>query len=162
MDQQYKRSQAKKRDFDTRVELEVQIATSAMKIEMVEKLSEAKKEMKVMDKKLTEAKKDMEAMEKKLLKAKMDMEANIADKVKAGIQAYLDSFGITISENIKSYSNEQVPDNSIEDRQQSLSPVSVVHTKKFRQSFTKVLIFISCCLNPKNHMTVRTILFSYF
>ncbi|PHT36025.1 hypothetical protein CQW23_23725 [Capsicum baccatum] len=41
----YKRSQAKKRDFDTRVELEVQKATSAMKIKMEKKLAEAQKEL---------------------------------------------------------------------------------------------------------------------
>ncbi|KAH0742876.1 hypothetical protein KY290_030869 [Solanum tuberosum] len=48
----YKRSQAEKRDFDTRVEMEVQKATSAMKIEMTEKMYEAKKEMEAMDKKV--------------------------------------------------------------------------------------------------------------
>lgn len=127
----YKRSQAEKRDFDTRVELEVQKATSTMKIEMVEKLSEAQKEMEAMDKKLSkakeEAKEDKEAMERKLLEAKMGMEVIIADKVKAGVQAYLESLGITIDANIKS---GQVSDNSIEDHQQPLSPIPFVHAKK--------------------------------
>ncbi|KAM3221540.1 putative protein isoform X2 [Capsicum annuum] len=127
----YKRAQAEKRDFDARVELEVQKATSAMKIEMAEKLAEAQKEMKAMDKKLSEAKeeakKDKEAVERKLSEAKIDMEVIITDKVKAGVQAYLESLCITIDVNTKS---GQISDNSIEDRQQPLSPISFVHTKK--------------------------------
>ncbi|WMV46191.1 hypothetical protein MTR67_039576 [Solanum verrucosum] len=83
-------SQAEKRDFDTRVEMEVQKATSAMKIEMTEKMYEAKKEMEAMDKKLLEAKEEAkennEVMERKLSEAKMDMEEITADKVKEGIQ----------------------------------------------------------------------------
>ncbi|KAM3250841.1 hypothetical protein P3L10_004911 [Capsicum annuum] len=55
-----------------------------MKIEMVKKLVEAKKEMEAMDKKLSEAKEDKEAAERKLSEAKMDMEEIIADKVKVG------------------------------------------------------------------------------
>ncbi|PHT75735.1 hypothetical protein T459_19257 [Capsicum annuum] len=147
----YKRAQAEKRDFDARVELEVQKATSAMKIEMAEKLAEAQKEMKAMDKKLSEAKeeakKDKEAVERKLSEAKIDMEVIITDKVKAGVQAYLESLCITIDVNTKS---GQISDNSIEDRQQPLSPISFVHTKKVRGN--KVLIFISICLNHKIHM----------
>ncbi|XP_016579306.1 uncharacterized protein LOC107877032 [Capsicum annuum] len=54
----YKRAQAEKRDFDARVELEVQKASSAMKIEMAEKLAEAQKEIEAMDKKLSEAKEE--------------------------------------------------------------------------------------------------------
>ncbi|KAM3246796.1 hypothetical protein P3L10_008563 [Capsicum annuum] len=127
----YKRSQAEKRDSDARVELEVQKATSAMNIEMAEKLAEAQKEMEAMDKKLSEAKEeakeDKEAVERKLSEAKMDMEVIIADKVKEGVQAYLESLGITIDAYTKS---GQVSDNSIEDRQQPLSPISFVHTKK--------------------------------
>ena len=92
----YKRSQAEKRDFDARVEIEVQKATSAMKIQMTEKMYEAKKEMEWMDKKLLEAKEEAkeinEAIERKLSEAKRDMEEIIADKVKDGIQAYLESF----------------------------------------------------------------------
>lgn len=102
----YKRSQAEKRDFDTRVEMEVQKATSAMKIEMTEKMYEAKKEMEAMDKKLLEAKEEAkennEVMERKLSEAKMDMEEIIADKVKEGIQAYVESLGINIDANLKS------------------------------------------------------------
>ncbi|WMV09177.1 hypothetical protein MTR67_002562 [Solanum verrucosum] len=79
-------SQAEKRDFDTRVEMEVQKATSAMKIEMTKKMYEAKKEMEVMDKKFLEvkeeAKENNEVMERKLSEAKMDLEEIIADKVK--------------------------------------------------------------------------------
>ncbi|KAK6789663.1 hypothetical protein RDI58_013463 [Solanum bulbocastanum] len=114
----YKRSQAEKRDFDTRVEMEVQKATSAMKIEMES-----------MDKKLLEAKEEAkennEVMERKLSEAKMDMEEIIAEKVKEGIQAYVQSLGINIDVNLKS---EQVPDNPLEDCQQPLVPG--VHTRK--------------------------------
>ncbi|KAH0657523.1 hypothetical protein KY289_026271 [Solanum tuberosum] len=124
-------SQAEKRDFDTRVEMEVQKATSAMKIEMTEKMYEAKKEMEAMDKKLLEekeeAKENNEVMERKLSKAKMDMEEIIADKVKEGIQAYVESLGINIDANLKS---EQVPDNPLEDCQQPSSLVPSVHTGK--------------------------------
>ncbi|KAH0646565.1 hypothetical protein KY284_034449 [Solanum tuberosum] len=127
----YKRSQAEKRDFDSRVEMEVQKATSAMKIEMTEKMYEAKKEMEAMDKKLLEAKEEAkennEVMERKLLEAKMDMEEIIADKVKEGIQAYVESLGINIDANLKS---EQVPDNPLEDCQQPSSLVPGVHTRK--------------------------------
>ncbi|KAG5575701.1 hypothetical protein H5410_055835 [Solanum commersonii] len=67
-------SQAEKRDFDSRVEMEVQKATSARKIEMTEKTYEAKKEMEVTDKKLLEAKEEAkennEVMERKLSKQK--------------------------------------------------------------------------------------------
>ncbi|KAG5631860.1 hypothetical protein H5410_003577 [Solanum commersonii] len=111
----YKRSQAEKRDFDTRVEMEVQKTTSAMKIEMTEKMYEAKKEKEVMDKKLLEAKEDAkennEVMERKLSEEKMDMEEIIADKVKEGIQAY-------------------VPDNPLKDCQQPSSLGPGVHTRK--------------------------------
>ncbi|KAM3250415.1 putative protein isoform X3 [Capsicum chacoense] len=117
----YKRSQAEKRNFDARVELEVQKATSAMKIEMAEKWTKAQKEMKAMNKKLSEAKeeakKDKKAVERKLSEANMNMKLIIADKVKTGVQAYLESLGITIDANTKS---RQVSDNSIEDRQQPL------------------------------------------
>ncbi|KAH0672714.1 hypothetical protein KY290_024946 [Solanum tuberosum] len=58
------------------------------------------------------------------------MEEKIDDKVKAGILAYVDSLGITLGSNRKSFSNEQVSNKSIEDYQQSLSPVSVVDPKK--------------------------------
>uniref|UniRef100_M0ZYB0 Leucine-rich repeat resistance protein n=1 Tax=Solanum tuberosum TaxID=4113 RepID=M0ZYB0_SOLTU len=126
-----KRSQAEKRDFDTRVEMEVQKATSAMKIEMTEKMYEAKKEMEAMDKKLLEAKEEAkennEVMERKLSEAKMDMEEIIADKVKEGIQAYVESLGINIDANLKS---EQVPDNPLEDCQQPSAFVPGVHTRK--------------------------------
>uniref|UniRef100_M1BFN3 Leucine-rich repeat resistance protein n=1 Tax=Solanum tuberosum TaxID=4113 RepID=M1BFN3_SOLTU len=121
----------KKRDFDTRVEMEVQKATSAMKIEMTEKMYEAKKEMEAMDKKLLEAKEEAkennEVMERKLLEAKMDMEEIIADKVKEGIQAYVESLGINIDANLKS---KQVPDNPLEDSQQPSLLVPGVHTRK--------------------------------
>ncbi|KAK6789469.1 hypothetical protein RDI58_013269 [Solanum bulbocastanum] len=116
----YKRSQAEKRDFDTRVEMEVQKDTSAMKIEM-----------EAMDKKLLEAKEEEkennEVMERKLLEAKMDMEEIIAEKVKEGIQAYVQSLGINIDANLKS---EQVPDNPLEDCQQPSYLVPGVHTRK--------------------------------
>ncbi|PHT72738.1 hypothetical protein T459_23523 [Capsicum annuum] len=102
----YKRSQVEKRNFDTRVELEDQKAGSAIKIEMVKKLAEAQQEIEAMDKKFSEAKKegkeDKKAMERKLSEAKMDMEVIIADKVKAGVQTYLESLGITIDANTKS------------------------------------------------------------
>ncbi|KAF3639757.1 putative triacylglycerol lipase 1-like [Capsicum annuum] len=102
----YKRSQAEKRNFDARVELEVQKATSAMKIEMAEKWTKAQKEMKAMNKKLSEAKeeakKDKKAVERKLSEANMNMKLIIADKVKTGVQAYLESLGITIDANTKS------------------------------------------------------------
>ncbi|OIT34242.1 hypothetical protein A4A49_09709 [Nicotiana attenuata] len=98
----YKRSKAEQRDFDARVEIEVQKATTAIQADM----------------------------EKKLAKAKEEMKATIDDKVKAGVRAYLESMGITIGSNSKSISNEQVSDNSLEDRQQSLSPVSIVHKNK--------------------------------
>ncbi|KAH0716565.1 hypothetical protein KY290_012722 [Solanum tuberosum] len=102
----YKRSQTEKRDFDTRVEMEVPKATSAMKIEMTEKMYEAKKEMEAMDKNLLEvkeeAKENNEVMERKLSEAKMDMEEIIVDKVKEGIQAYVESLGINIDANLKS------------------------------------------------------------
>ncbi|KAK6789534.1 hypothetical protein RDI58_013334 [Solanum bulbocastanum] len=116
----YKRSQAEKRDFDTRVEMEVQKATSAMKIEMEaidKKLLEAKEE----------AKENNEVMERKLSEAKMDMEETIAEKVKEGIQAYVQSLGINIDANLKS---EQVPDNPLEDCQQPSFVVPGVHTRK--------------------------------
>ncbi|KAM3344331.1 hypothetical protein P3S68_026423 [Capsicum galapagoense] len=58
--------------------------------------------MEAMDKKLSEAKEDKEVVERKLLEAKMDMEVIIADKVKAGVQAYLESLGITIDAYTKS------------------------------------------------------------
>ncbi|XP_006359601.1 uncharacterized protein [Solanum tuberosum] len=102
----YKRSQAEKRYFDSRVEMEVQKATSAKKIEMTEKMYEAKKEMEAMDKKLLEAKEETkenkEVMERTLSEAKMDMEEIIEDKVKEGIQAYVESLGINIDANLKS------------------------------------------------------------
>ncbi|KAH0633282.1 hypothetical protein KY284_036068 [Solanum tuberosum] len=127
----YKRSQTEKRDFDTRVEMEVQKATSAMKIEMTEKMYEAKKEMEAMDKKLLEAKEEAkennEVMERKLLETKMDMEETIADKVKEGIQAYVESLGINVDANLKS---EQVPDNPLKHCQQPSSLVPGVHTRK--------------------------------
>lgn len=126
----YKRSQNEQRDFDKRVEIEVQKVTSTLKIEMEEKLFEAKEEIEVMDKKLSKAEEDMEMMKKKLSEANMNMEEKIDDKVKAGILAYVDSLGITLGSNRKSFSNEQVSNKSIEDRQQSLSPVSVVDPKK--------------------------------
>ncbi|OIT08700.1 hypothetical protein A4A49_63261 [Nicotiana attenuata] len=88
----YKRSQAEQREFDRRVEIEVEKATSAIRIDMEEKLSEAKEEI--------------EAKEKNK------------------------SLGITIGSNGKLFGKEQVSDNSMDDHQQSLSPFSVVHTKK--------------------------------
>ncbi|XP_049403532.1 uncharacterized protein LOC125867140 isoform X2 [Solanum stenotomum] len=67
---------------------------------------EVKKEMEAMDKKLLEAKEEAkennEVMERKLSEAKMDMEEIIADKVKEGIQAYVESLGINIDANLKS------------------------------------------------------------
>ncbi|WMV49963.1 hypothetical protein MTR67_043348 [Solanum verrucosum] len=106
--------------------MEVQKPTSAMKIEMTEKKYEAKKEM---DKKLLEAKEEakenIEVMEKKLSEEKMDLEEIIADKVKEGIQAYVESLGINIDANLKS---EQVPYNPLEDCQQPSSLVPGVHT----------------------------------
>ncbi|KAG5580384.1 hypothetical protein H5410_051011 [Solanum commersonii] len=139
----YKRSQAEKRDFDSRVEMEVQKATSAMKIEMTEKMYEAKKEMEAMDKKFLEAKEEAKennkVMERKLSEAKMDMEEIIADKVKEGIQAYVKSLGINIDVSLKS---EQVPYNPLEDCQQPSSLVPGVHTRKVRENFIKILNFI--------------------
>ncbi|XP_059311029.1 uncharacterized protein LOC132062483 isoform X2 [Lycium ferocissimum] len=102
-----KRSQAEQRDFDARVEIEVQKATSAIRIDM--------------EKRLAEAKKDMEA--------KLD-EKVLDEKVKARIQAYLQSMGFRNGSNSKTISTEQLSDNSNEDRQQSLSPVSNVQTNK--------------------------------
>ncbi|XP_047268826.1 uncharacterized protein LOC107871453 isoform X2 [Capsicum annuum] len=84
------------------VKLEVQKATSAMKIEMAEKLVEAQKEMEAMDKKLSKAKEDKEAVERKLSEAKMDMEVIIVGRVKAGVQAYLESLDITFDAYTKS------------------------------------------------------------
>ncbi|XP_006359988.1 uncharacterized protein [Solanum tuberosum] len=111
--------------------MDVQKATSSMKIEMTEKMYEAKKEMEAMDKKLLEAKEEAkennEVMERKLSEAKMDMEEIIADKVKEGIQAYVESLGINIDANLKS---EQVPDNPLKDFQQPSSVVPGVHTRK--------------------------------
>ncbi|WMV58363.1 hypothetical protein MTR67_051748 [Solanum verrucosum] len=102
----YKRSQVEKRDFDTRVEMEVQKATSAMKIEMTEKMYEAKKEMEATDKKLLEAKEEAKendkVMERKLSEAKMDMEEIITDKVNEGIQEYVESLGINVDASLKS------------------------------------------------------------
>ncbi|KAG5585954.1 hypothetical protein H5410_046388 [Solanum commersonii] len=69
---------------------------------MTEKMYEAKKEMEAMDKKLLEVKENNEEMERKLSEAKMDMEEIIADKVKEGIQAYVESLGINIDANLKS------------------------------------------------------------
>uniref|UniRef100_M1CY10 Leucine-rich repeat resistance protein n=1 Tax=Solanum tuberosum TaxID=4113 RepID=M1CY10_SOLTU len=114
----YKRSQNEQRGFDKRVEIEVQKVTSTLKIEMEEKLFEAKKEIEVMDKKLSKAEEDMEMMKKKLSESNMNMEEKIDDKVKAGILAYVDSLGITLGSNRKSFSNEQVSNKSIEDCQQ--------------------------------------------
>ncbi|XP_060172748.1 uncharacterized protein LOC132603631 isoform X1 [Lycium barbarum] len=106
----YKRSQLEQRDFDARVEIEVQKATVAIQIDM--------------DKNLAEAKQNMEA--------KMDerMDEKVKEKVKAEMQAYVQSIGFMNGSNNKSISNEELSHNSVEDRQQSLSPVSVVPTKK--------------------------------
>nr|XP_016449706.1 PREDICTED: uncharacterized protein LOC107774628 isoform X1 [Nicotiana tabacum]XP_016449707.1 PREDICTED: uncharacterized protein LOC107774628 isoform X1 [Nicotiana tabacum] len=52
----YKRSQAEQREFDRRVEIEVEKATSAIRIEMEEKLSEANEKIEAKEKKLFEAK----------------------------------------------------------------------------------------------------------
>nr|XP_009794366.1 PREDICTED: uncharacterized protein LOC104241145 [Nicotiana sylvestris] len=57
------------------------------------------------------------------------MDAKIDDKVKLGVKAYLESLGITIGSNRKLCGDEQVSDNSMDNHQQSLSPVSLVHTK---------------------------------
>ncbi|KAH0685425.1 hypothetical protein KY290_016696 [Solanum tuberosum] len=65
----YKRSQNEQRDFDKRVEIEVQKVTSTLKIEMEEKLFKAKEDIKVMDKKLLKAEEGMEMMKKKLSEA---------------------------------------------------------------------------------------------
>ncbi|KAG5614345.1 hypothetical protein H5410_014169, partial [Solanum commersonii] len=116
--------------FDKRVEIEVQKVTSTLKIEMEEKLFEAKEEIEVMDKKLPKAEEGMKMMKKKLSEANMNMEEKIDDKVKARILAYVDSLGITLGSNRKSFSNEQVSNKSIEDHQQSLYPVSVVDPKE--------------------------------
>ncbi|KAH0710451.1 hypothetical protein KY290_032511 [Solanum tuberosum] len=87
--------------------------------------------MEAMDKKFLEAKEEAkennEVMERKLSEAKMDMEEIIADKVKEGIQAYVESLGINIDANLKS---EQVPDNPLKDCQQPSSVVPGVHTRK--------------------------------
>ncbi|WMV41803.1 hypothetical protein MTR67_035188 [Solanum verrucosum] len=69
----------------------------------------------------------------------MDMEEIIADKVKEGIQAYVESLGINIDANLKS---EQVPDNPLKDCQQPLSLGPGVHTRKVREKFIKKLNFI--------------------
>ncbi|KAG5606556.1 hypothetical protein H5410_028048 [Solanum commersonii] len=103
----YKRSQNEQRDFDKRVEIEVQKVSSTLKIEMEEKLFEAKEEIEVMDKKLSKVEEDMEMVKKKLSKENMNMEEKIDDKVKAGILAYVDSLGITLGLNRNSFSNEQ-------------------------------------------------------
>ncbi|XP_060179381.1 uncharacterized protein LOC132609421 isoform X2 [Lycium barbarum] len=97
-----KRSQAEQRDFDARVEIEVQKATSAIRIDMEKRLAEAKK----------------------------DMEAKLDEKVKARIQAYLQSMGFRNGSNSKTISTERLSDNTNEDRKQSLSPVSNVQTNK--------------------------------
>ncbi|XP_060213673.1 uncharacterized protein LOC132640887 isoform X4 [Lycium barbarum] len=102
----YKRSQLEQRDFDARVEIEVQKATVAIQIDM--------------DKKLAEAKQNMEAK----------MDERMDEKVKAEMQAYVQSIGFMNGSNNKSISNEELSHNSVEDRQQSLSPISVVPTKK--------------------------------
>uniref|UniRef100_M0ZV72 Leucine-rich repeat resistance protein n=1 Tax=Solanum tuberosum TaxID=4113 RepID=M0ZV72_SOLTU len=94
----YKRSQNEQRDFDKRVEIEVQKVTSTLKIEMEEKLFEAKEEIEVMDKKLSKAEEDMEMMKKKLSEANMSMEEKIDDKVKAGILAYVDSWVLLLAQ----------------------------------------------------------------
>ncbi|WMV29682.1 hypothetical protein MTR67_023067 [Solanum verrucosum] len=113
-----------------------------MKIEMIEKMYEAKKEMEAMDKKLLEAKEEAkennEVMERKLSEAKMDMEEIIADKMKEGIQ-YVEPLGINIDANLKS---EQVSDNPLEDCQQPSSLVPGVHLRKVRENFIKILNFI--------------------
>ncbi|KAG5595147.1 hypothetical protein H5410_036379 [Solanum commersonii] len=87
--------------------------------------------MEAMDKKLLEvkeeAKENNEVMERKLSEAKRDMEEIIANKVKEGIQAYVDSLGINIDANL---TLEQVPDNPFEDCQQPFSLVPGVHTRK--------------------------------
>ncbi|KAK6777489.1 hypothetical protein RDI58_024206 [Solanum bulbocastanum] len=123
----YKRSQAEKIDFDTRVEMEVQEATSAMKIEV-----------EAMDKKLLQAKEEAEenneVMERKLSEAKMDMEEIIAEKVKEGIQAYVQSLGINIDANLKL---EQVLDNPLKDCQQPSSLVPGVHTRKSGSAYIR-------------------------
>ncbi|KAG5580383.1 hypothetical protein H5410_051010 [Solanum commersonii] len=62
----------------------------------------------------------------------MDMEEIIADKVKEGIQAYVESLGINIDASLKS---EQVPYNPLEDCQQPSSLVPGVHTRKFALRF---------------------------
>ncbi|KAH0654382.1 hypothetical protein KY285_032218 [Solanum tuberosum] len=104
---------------------------------------EAKKEMEAMDKKLLEAKEEAkennEVMERKLSEAKMDMEEIIADKVKEGIQAYVESLGINIDANLKS---EQVPDNPLEDCQQPSSLVPSIHTRKL----LPLILFCPYCL----------------
>ncbi|XP_070016923.1 uncharacterized protein LOC107797528 [Nicotiana tabacum] len=64
-----------------------------------------------------------------MLEASKDMDAKINDKVKLGIHAYLESLGITIGSIKKLSGDEQVSANSMDDHQQSLSPVSLVHTK---------------------------------
>ncbi|XP_060185488.1 protein stu1-like [Lycium barbarum] len=81
-------------------------------------------------------------MEKKLAKAKQAMEAKMDEKVdekvkekvkervKAKIQAYVQSTGFTNGSKSRSISNEELSDNSCEDRQQSLSPVSLFEQKR--------------------------------
>nr|XP_016477852.1 PREDICTED: uncharacterized protein LOC107799274 [Nicotiana tabacum] len=125
----YKRSHAEQRDFDRRVEIEVEKTTSAMRIAMEEKLSEAKEEIEATEKELFEAKEEIKAMGEKMLEALKDMDAKIEDKVKLGINAYLKSLGITIGSIKKLSGDEQLSDNSMDDHQQSLSPISLVHTK---------------------------------
>nr|XP_033509260.1 uncharacterized protein LOC104086054 [Nicotiana tomentosiformis] len=65
-----------------------------------------------------------------MFEATKNMDTKIDDKVKMGIDAYLESLGITIVSNRKLSGDEQVCDNSMDDLQQSLSPILVVHTKK--------------------------------
>ncbi|XP_075075247.1 uncharacterized protein LOC107828187 [Nicotiana tabacum] len=69
-----------------------------------------------------------------MLEATKDIDAKIDDKVKLSIKAYLESLGITIGSNRKLCGDEQVSDNSMDDHQQSLSPVSLFHTKMSNQS----------------------------
>nr|XP_016461751.1 PREDICTED: uncharacterized protein LOC107785044 [Nicotiana tabacum] len=123
-------AQAEQREFDRSVEIEVEKATSAIRIKMEEKLSEAKEEIEAKEKRLFEAKEEIKEMGGKIFEATKDMEAKIDEKVKLGIGTYLESLGITIGSNRKLFGNEQVSDNSMNDHQQSLSPVFVVHTKK--------------------------------
>ncbi|XP_070037417.1 uncharacterized protein [Nicotiana tomentosiformis] len=64
----YKRSQAEQREFDRRVEIEVEKATFAIRIEIEEKLSEAKEEIEAKEKKLFEGKEEIKEMGEKYLK----------------------------------------------------------------------------------------------